>query len=135
MECLVLVLSLYSYCGDKKIKDGLLSNHLIQRVIEHGGWRELKVSINFYKKQCLPHIKSNKKHLSKQAVTITYTLEKKFPTVATFEGFVSSFFSDRVKTLVVYLVCLNLVWVSRKDKTKWNCFSWLIWCAKMLIYH
>ena len=39
-----------------------------------------------YEKQCLPLITWNKKHLSKQIVTIAYTLKKKFSAVATFEG-------------------------------------------------
>ena len=42
-------------------------------------------SINFYKK-CLPVIIWNEKHLSKQFASITYTLEKMFFAVATFEG-------------------------------------------------
>ena len=53
---------------------------------EDGGRRDLRVSINFYKKQCLPVITWNKKHLLKQALTITYTLKrKKFFAVPTFE--------------------------------------------------
>ena len=31
--------------------------------------------------------------------------------------FVSRFFSDRIKTFVVYLVCMSLLWISREDKT------------------
>ena len=33
-----------------------------------------RASIKFYKKQCLPVITWNKKHLLKQVVAITYTL-------------------------------------------------------------
>ena len=50
----------------------------------------------------------------RQVVTVTYTLEKKFFTVVTFEGF----FSDKVTKLVilvVYLVCMSLLWISRED--------------------
>ena len=86
MKLVVLVLALHSWCGDKKNKRWTPFKPLVSKSDRHGGWRELKVSINFYKKQCLPHIKSNKKKLSKQAVTTTYTLEKKFLAVATFEG-------------------------------------------------
>ena len=38
------------YCRDKKIKYGLLPNHLFQTQKEHGGWKEAMVTINFYKK-------------------------------------------------------------------------------------
>ena len=33
-------LALPGYSGDKKIKSGLLSNHLFQRKQENGGWKE-----------------------------------------------------------------------------------------------
>ena len=39
--------------------------------------KNLKVTIKFYKKQCLLVIKRNKKHLSNQAVPITNALEKR----------------------------------------------------------
>ena len=81
---------------------------------------DLKVSINFYKKQCLPVITWNKKHLSKQLLTIKYTLEKMLFAVATFEVF----FLDRVKNLVIYLVCMSLLWISREDKT--NLFFYML---------
>ena len=42
--------------------------------------------INFYKNQCLPVITWKKKHSSKQAVLITYTLEKKVFAASTFEA-------------------------------------------------
>ena len=47
--------------------------------------RNFKVTINLYKRLCLPVITWNKKHISKQ-VPVTYTLENKFFAVATFEG-------------------------------------------------
>ena len=53
---------------------------------EHGGWRDLRVLINFYKIQCLPVTTWNTKHLSKQVVKITYTMEKTFSAVDTFKG-------------------------------------------------
>ena len=48
--------------------------------------KALRVIINFYKKQCLAVITWKKNHSSKQAVSITYTLEKKVFTVVTFEA-------------------------------------------------
>ena len=56
--------------------------------------KAIKVTINFYKKQNLLVITWNKKYLSKQVMSITYTLEKTLLAAATF---VSSFFSERVK--------------------------------------
>ena len=47
----------------------------------------LRVMINFCKKLCLPVITWNKKHLSKEIVPITNTLDKTFFIVATFEDF------------------------------------------------
>ena len=46
----------------------------------------LRVIINVYKKQCLAVITWKKNHSSKQAVSITYTLEKKVFAAVTFEG-------------------------------------------------
>ena len=45
-----------------------------------------RASIKFYKRQCLPVITWNKKHLLKQVVAITYTLQKKFFTITALEG-------------------------------------------------
>ena len=86
----MLVLTLCSYCGDKN-EIWTFSNHLFQREQEHGDWRGLRVSINCYQKQCVSVIIWNKRHLLKQLLTITYTLDKKFFAVA------SRFSSDRVK--------------------------------------
>ena len=49
--------------------------------------KKLLVTINFYKKVFIPIITWNKNHSSKQAVPITYILEKKIFAAATFEGF------------------------------------------------
>ena len=46
----------------------------------------LCVTINLCKKQCLPVITYNKKHSSKQAVSMIYTLRKNFFAAATFKG-------------------------------------------------
>ena len=123
LEFFVLVLALNSYCGDKKIKYELRSNHLFQRAQEHDSWIDVRVLVNFYKNWCLPVITWTKKDLLKQAVTTTCTLEKTFYCSSYFWRFVSRFFfSDRVKKLVVYLVCITLLWISGEDKTKWMSF-------------
>ena len=44
--------------------------------------KNLRVMINFLKKHCLPVITCNKNNLSKQVVSMTYTLEKRFFAVA-----------------------------------------------------
>ena len=46
----------------------------------------LTVRINLFEKQCHPVITWNKKHSLKQVISITYTLEKRVSSVATFEG-------------------------------------------------
>ena len=44
------------------------------------------VKISWYKKECLPVITRNKKHSSKQVVSMIYTLGKDFFATATFQG-------------------------------------------------
>ena len=44
--------------------------------------KNTRITINFYKKHCLPVVTWNRNNLSKQVVTITYPLEKRFFTVA-----------------------------------------------------
>ena len=83
LELFILVLPLQSIW---KIKYRLLSNQLFQRESEHGGWRDIRASVSFYKKQYLSVMRWNKSHLSKQVVTITYTLKKNCFAIATFEG-------------------------------------------------
>ena len=56
-------------------------------------------TINFYEKYCCPVITWNKKHLSKQCVSIAnsiQTREKNFAAI-TFEGLWNCFFSERVR--------------------------------------
>ena len=48
--------------------------------------KNLRVATDFYKKICLLVIAWNKKHLSKQILSITYTLEIKFFAVASSGG-------------------------------------------------
>ena len=64
--------------------------------------KNLRLTINFYKNHCLPVAISNKNNLSNQVVPITYTLEKNFFIVAILLRFVSHFFLDRVKNIVVF---------------------------------
>ena len=59
--------------------------------------KALRVTINFYTKQCLPVITWNKNYSLKQIISITHTLDKKIFAAATFEGFVSPFVSKKVK--------------------------------------
>ena len=44
--------------------------------------KNLRVTINFYEKHCLPVVTWNKNNLSKQVVPTRYTLEKRFFPVA-----------------------------------------------------
>ena len=67
------------YCGEP------LKNTCFKECNNIEVGKPLRVIIKFYKKQCLPVITWKKKHSSKQAVSITYTLEKKVFAVATFE--------------------------------------------------
>ena len=61
-----------------------------------------------------------------QVITVTYTLEKTFLAVATFEGvWVASCQTDLRKCSVLglyswYLV--SLLWISKQDETKWMLF-------------
>ena len=49
-------------------------------------------------------------------VAIKHTLEKTFFTVATFEDLRVVFFSDRVRKLLAYLICISPLWIFREDK-------------------
>ena len=80
------------------------------------------------KDKLLPVITLNKKYLSKQVVTITYTLAQKSFANATVQGFVTGFYSDRIKKHAAYLICMILLWVSREDKTNWTC----MWYIKLI---
>ena len=68
------------------IKDGPFSKYLFQRVQQHGGYTKLLGNESLYKKECLPVITWNKKHSSKQVVSMIYTLGKDFFATATFQG-------------------------------------------------
>ena len=64
--------------------------------------KALRAAINFYKKQCLPVITRKKKDSSKQAVLITYTLEKKVLQLLLLKVCESFLFGESKKT-VAYL--------------------------------
>ena len=59
------------------------------------------VAIYLYKNNAFQLFYGLKKHLSKQVVSIAYTLGKDFFAAATFKGLYNVFFSDRVKKFVV----------------------------------
>ena len=62
----------------------------------------LKMTINFYKRQCFPVITWNKKHLLKQVVPMTYTLEKRFFAAVILLTICESFLFRESKKNVVY---------------------------------
>ena len=70
--------------------------------------KPLRLTVNFYKKQCLPVITWTIKYSSKQVISITYTLEKSFFCSCYFWRFVSPFFSEILKIVVHF----GLLWVS-----------------------
>ena len=69
-----------------------------------------------------PVIISNKKHLSKQAVTIAHPLGKKFFVplllLKACESFLFRQSTDKVRKLVLCLVCMSVLWIFRENKTK-----------------
>ena len=75
--------------------------------------KNLRVTINFYKKLCLPVIIWNKKYLWMQVVPISYTLEKSFLQLALLK--VRELFLFRESSV---LVCATL----REQKTKKTLF-------------
>ena len=56
------------------IKCELVSKHLPQKAQQHGNWTKPVVTLYLYKKECLLVVTWNKKHLSKQVLSIIYTL-------------------------------------------------------------
>ena len=71
-------------CNCDKTKSLTISKKVTIWQLEEFPSNNLKVTTNVYKKQLLPVIKWNKKHLSKQVVSITYTMEENFYAAATF---------------------------------------------------
>ena len=111
------------YCGDN-VKHGLLSKNLFRRMQQHDGWENFSVTINFYEKEWLLVFTWNKKHSSKQVVSITYPLKKKIFSSCYFWGFVCSFFLEIVKKLVYTLVCKNHFYISGKESIANRCYLW-----------
>ena len=76
--------------------------------------KNLRVITNFSRKHCLPVITSNKNNLLKQAVPITYTLEKRFFAVAILLKVCESFLLRQSKK-----ICgMSLLWTSREEVVK-----------------
>ena len=63
--------------------------------------KNLRVAINFYKNLYLPVVRRNKKHLSKQILPISTTLQKIFLQLLLLE-FCESFLLKQSKKVVVY---------------------------------
>ena len=78
-------IGLYCYFGNK-VKYGLLSNTCFKKRNNMAVGKTFR-EINFYKKQCLPVTIWNEKNSSKKVLSITYILEKKLFTAATFKSF------------------------------------------------
>ena len=85
---------LWCYCGDiwHKIQTSLQT--LVSKNARHGCCKNLSLTINLYKKQCLQVMKWNKKHSSKQALLITYPLGEEFFAVTFLEGCETFFQSE-----------------------------------------
>ena len=106
------ILALHSYFRDKKIEHGFLQITCFKECKNMTVKENPSVTINFYQKQCLPVIIWNKKHLSMKL----YKKHKHWR--KTFLQFANPFFSERVKKLAVYLVCISLFWICSEDKAK-----------------
>ena len=76
----------------KNKKNGLLSNHLFQKAQEYGGWRDFKLSLNFYKKQCLPVMTWNKEAFIEANCNNNIQTGKTFFASAMFEDLEAAYF-------------------------------------------
>ena len=72
----MVLAALYVIVEKMGVNGGLLSKHLFQRT-QHGGFTNLWVTINLYKK-CRLVITWHKKHSSKQVISMIYTFGKDF---------------------------------------------------------
>ena len=86
----------------------LLSKHLFQRTQQHGGRKKPPGNDEFASKIIYSSITWNKKHSSKQVVTITCILWKKFFAAAAFGG-LWDISIQTVKNLTYALVFINIV--------------------------
>ena len=84
----------------------------------NNGWKDLTESIIFYKKEYHTAIERNKKHLSKASYNNSIYTGEKFFCSCPFWGFMSHFFSGRVKKLKVYSFCIIFLSISQENKTK-----------------
>ena len=116
MILLEVVLALDCYSGDKKNKIRTSFKSYIAKKA-----RTRRVTINFNKKLCLAVITQNKKHLSKQVVPVTCTLEKKFFCSCYFRGFLSNFISGRVKKCSVLWFVRVTLGFSEKRRPRTYC--------------
>ena len=77
-----------------------------------------RVTINFYKKDCLPVLARNKKHSPEKFVPRTFILEKKKFSSWYYSRFGSCFFSDRTKKLKLCLHHMSLLSIFKEEQTK-----------------
>ena len=118
-----MVLALYCYCGDN-VKYGFLSEHLFQRKQQYGAWKNL-ILTSFKKKLRLPLITWDKKHLSKQVTSITYTLEKKVFQLLLWR-FVSRFDSGKVKKTWSVLWSVRVFFAFTEKRRPNNYYLWKV---------
>ena len=76
----------------------------------------LRVTVNFYRKHCLPVAIWNKNNLWKQVVPITYTLEKRFFAVAILLNVCESFLFRQSKKTYGSLYESSLGFQRREDQ-------------------
>ena len=81
-----LVLANHCYSGNKKIWTSFRLPLSQRKQEPQAVEKNLRVSINFYKKLCLLVLTWSKKHVLKQVMQVKYTLVKTFFAVPNFEG-------------------------------------------------
>ena len=103
LQCFVIIIALLLEIAYK------IRTSFNYRKQQNSGSKNLRATINFYQKWCLSVIAWNKKHLSKQVLPVTNTLEKKFFTSATFESlWLLSSQWEKMKKISIF----RFVWVS-----------------------
>ena len=91
-------LDIYCYYGDKKWNTEFFLIACFKENKNMAIEKNRRITINFYKKQCLRVIIWNKKHLTEQVDPITYILGIKIFAVATFEDLSVVSFQRKSKT-------------------------------------
>ena len=94
------------------------SQIFFRRKQQHADKKYFRVTINFYKKDCLPVLARNKKHSSEKFVPRTFILEKKKFSSWYYSRFGSCFFSDRTKKLKLCLHHMSLLSIFKEEQTK-----------------